>query len=130
MDWILSEDGVYQCRYMPTEEGNYSVAVRVQGWDLAPAEAGFEVSEPFVEFSNAGLKADLLKRMAEMTGGRYFDYAEARGLPDAIAGEVKTAAAATVAPIDKEIWDLPPVLGALIGVIAVEWFLRRRRGLA
>jgi uncharacterized membrane protein len=130
MDWILSEDGVYQCRYMPTEEGNYSVAVRVQGWDLAPAEAGFEVSEPFVEFSNAGLKADLLKRMAAMTGGRYFDYAEAVGLPDAIAREVKTASAATVAPIDKEIWDMPPVLGALIGVIAVEWFLRRRRGLA
>jgi len=130
MDWILSEDGVYQCRYMPSEVGNYSVSVRVQGWDLAPAEAAFEVSEPYVEFSNAGLKQELLRSMAQMTGGRYFTYNEASGLPDQVAQEVKAAGEAGIQPADREIWDMPMLLALLVAVLAAEWFIRRRNGLA
>ena len=130
MEWILSEDGVYQCHYMPSEVGNYSVAVRVQGWDLPPAEAGFEVSEPYVEFSNAGLKEDLLRRMARLTAGRYFTCAEAPGLPDQISREVKAAGETGIQPVDREIWDLPWVLALLVGLMATEWFIRRRSGLA
>lgn len=130
MDWILSEDGVYQCRFMPADEGNYSVSVAVQGWDLAPAEAGFEVSEPFAEFSDAGLKVDLLRRMAAMTGGRYVDAAEAPALPGEIGRQVRAAGEAGIAPLDKEIWDMPALWAALVGLIATEWFIRRRRGLA
>jgi nitrogen fixation protein FixH len=105
MDWILSQDGVYQCRYLAPEEGTYTVSVKVQGWDLPPAKAGFEVSEPYIEYSNAGLKEDLLRGMAKMTGGRYFTVTEAPGLVEAIARNV-------------------------IGLMAAEWFVRRRRGLA
>ena len=130
MDWILSEDGVYQCRYMPSDVGNYSVAVRVQGWDLAPAEASFEVSEPYIEFSNAGLKQDLLRNMAQMTGGRYFTYNEASGVPDQVAQEVKAAGEIGIQPADKEIWDMPTLLALLVAVLAAEWFIRRRSGLA
>jgi uncharacterized membrane protein len=131
MDWTLSEDGVYQCRYRPVEEGNYAVAVRVQGWDVPPAEGGFEVTEPYAEFSNAGLKADLLRRMAEATGGRYVGADEAAAvLPDAVAREVRAAGEVGIQPVDREVWDTPLVFGVLIGIMAVEWFLRRRSGLA
>jgi uncharacterized membrane protein len=130
MDWVLSQDGVYQCRCLPAEEGNYTVSVKVQGWDLPPAEAGFEVSEPYVEFSNAGLKEGLLRSMAGMTGGRYYAYNEALALPQEVAKEVKAAGEAGVQPMDKEIWDVPWLLAALLAVLAVEWFVRRRSGLA
>ncbi|MCX5685797.1 MAG: FixH family protein [Planctomycetota bacterium] len=130
MDWILSQDGVYQCRYLAPEEGNYTVSVKVQGWDLPPAKAGFEVSEPFIEYSNAGLKEDLLRGMARMTGGRYFTLTEAPGLVEEITRNVKETSEAGIKPVDREIWDLPWVLVLLIGLLATEWFVRRRRGLA
>ena len=130
MDWILSQDGVYQCRYMPGEEGNYAVSVKVQGWDLAPGKAAFEVSEPYVEFSSAGLKEDLLRGMAKMTGGRYFSEAEAPGLVEAVAQDVKKANEAGARPVDREIWDMPWLPVLLFGLLATEWFLRRRKGLA
>ena len=130
MDWILSEDGIYQCRYLPPEEGNYAVNVRVQGWDLPPAKAGFEVSEPYIEYSNAGLKEDLLRGMAKMTGGRYFTLTEAPALADAIRQNVRETTEAESKPVDREVWDLPWVLALLVGLMGTEWLLRRRGGLA
>lgn len=130
MDWVLSEDGVFQCRYLPAEVGNYSVSVKVQGWDVPAAEAGFEVSEPFAEFSNAGLKEEMLQRMARMTGGRYYNAAQAAGLPADVSPEIRQAAEAGVRPVDREVWDMPWILVLLITVLAAEWFIRRRSGLA
>ena len=130
MDWILSEEGVYVCRYLPTDEGNYDVKVRVTGWDLAPAESAFEVSEPYIEFSSAGLKEDVLRGMARTTGGKYFSYAEAKDLPDLVSRQVKAANEAGIQPVDREIWDTPAIFTVLLMVLAAEWFVRRRRGLA
>ena len=130
MDWILSEEGVYQCRYVPAEEGNYGAAVRVQGWDLPPAETGFEVSEPFVEFSSAGLKENLLRGMARSTGGRYFSYEGAAELADVVAREARSVTETAVKPVDKEIWDTPVLFTLLLLVMGTEWFVRRRTGLA
>ena len=130
MDWILSEEGVYQCRYVPDEEGDYRIVVRVEGWTVKPAEADFKVSEPFVEFSDAGLKEEQLRGMAEATGGRYFRYAEAGELPREIAKNVKQARYAGIKPQDESIWDMPMLFGLFLGILAVEWVIRRRSGLA
>jgi hypothetical protein len=130
MDWILSEEGVYVCRYLPTDEGNYDVKVRVTGWDLAPAESAFEVSEPYIEFSSAGLKEEVLRGMARTTGGKYFSYAEAKDLPDLVSRQVKAANEAGIQPVDREIWDTPAIFTVLLLVLAAEWFVRRRSGLA
>jgi uncharacterized membrane protein len=130
MDWILSEEGVYVCRYVPNDEGHYAVSVRVQGWDLPPAESAFEVSEPYVEFSSAGLKEDTLRGMARLAGGRYFSYAEAKDLPDLVSRQVRAATDAGLQPIDRQIWDTPLVFTLLLVMLAAEWFVRRRSGLA
>ncbi|HUU09892.1 MAG TPA: glutamine amidotransferase [Phycisphaerae bacterium] len=130
MDWILSEDGVYQCRFVPTDEGRYRVAVQVQGWDLEPRTCLFEVSEPVVEFSNAGLKEDVLRRMAQATGGRYVGVTETASLPADIARHVQAASQAGIQPERRQVWDMPSVFLVLLGIMAVEWFIRRRRGLA
>ena len=130
MDWILSEEGVYQCRYVPADEGNYGVSVRVQGWDLPPAETAFEVSEPFVEFSSAGLKEETLRGMARTTGGRYWRPDEAGALADAVARQARSVTETTVKPVDREIWDTPLLFALLVAAMAAEWFVRRRTGLA
>jgi len=50
MDWILSEEGVYQAQYVPQDDGDYRVSVHVDGWaDTKPVETDFRVSQPMVE---------------------------------------------------------------------------------
>jgi uncharacterized membrane protein len=130
LDWILSEDGVYVCRYIPEEEGNYLVEVRVEGWETKPARAGFMVSQPLVEFSDAGLKEDALRTMATITKGHYYTYGEAGELPAEIEKAVRDLREEESLHEDKEIWDLPALLIALLVAACAEWLIRRRGGLA
>jgi len=130
MDWVLSQEGVYQCRVVPALEGDYRVSVRVEGWDVEPAETGFLVGEPLIEFANAGLKADLLEEMAKTTAGYFFRPADATALVDAVAQSVRSARLAGIEPQDSEIWDSPIVFALILGIMGLEWFLRRRSGLA
>ncbi len=130
MNWILSQEGVYQCTYLSSEEGDYRVRVRVEGWDAEPAETDFKVSEPYVEFSNAGQKEAQLRQMAEIAAGRYYSVAEAVEIPKAVFKNIETASTAGIKPVDYEIWDMPVIYLALLVLLGSEWLIRRRNGLA
>jgi len=130
MDWVLEQEGVYQCRYVPAEEGDYRVSVKVEGWRVKPAETGFQVSDPLVEFANASLKEEALRKMAATTGGRYFGLSDASQLPESVRESVRSARYAGIRPQDHEVWDGPFLFALLLAIMAVEWFVRRRTGLA
>jgi hypothetical protein len=131
LDWILSEEGVYQAQYVPQDEGDYRVAVHVEGWaDTKPVETDFRVSRPMVESADTGLKEDVLKEMAKIANGRYFSYADAKQLPDVIAKSLAAAKLEGMLPEDKEIWDMPALFLLAFGLMVAEWIVRRRSGLA
>jgi hypothetical protein len=91
---------------------------------------GFLVGEPLVEFTDAGLKEELLRQMAATAKGRYFALADAAELPKAVEAAVRAARLAGVKPHDQEIWDAPFLFLLLLGIMGSEWFIRRRSGLA
>jgi uncharacterized membrane protein len=131
MDWILSEEGVYQAQYVPQDEGDYRVSVRVDGWtDTKPVEADFRVAQPTVEAADTGLKEDELKEMAKIAHGRYFTFADANQVPDEIARSVAGAKFTGIKPEDKEIWDMPVLFVLAFALMVAEWIVRRRCGLA
>lgn len=130
MDWTLSEEGVYKAQYAPQGQGDYRVAVRVEGWESKPVETDFRVSEPMVESADAGLKADALREMAKIANGRYYDFADANALPGEIAKAMQDARFTGMKPVDNEIWDTPLLFGLVFGLMVVEWVVRRRSGLA
>lgn len=130
MDWILSEEGIYQAEYTPQDEGDYRVAVRVQGWDLKPVETDFRVSQPMVESADTGMKEEALKEMAQIAHGRYFTYADAGQLPAEISKSVEGARYMGIKPQDKEIWDMPMLFLLAFALMVAEWIVRRRSGLA
>jgi nitrogen fixation protein FixH len=130
MYWTLSEAGVYQCRYKPNEEGNYRVAVRVEGWQLKPVETPFEVAEPLVEFSNAGRKDAVLQDMARIAGGRYLPIEEASAIPQEIAKAVRNVRETKNTPVDRELWDMPALFLLCLALLSIEWLVRRKSGLA
>lgn len=130
MDWILSEEGVYQCRYVPEEEGAYRLAVRIEGWAGAPLEKGFLVNPPVIEFADAGLKRDALKQMAAATHGGYYEIDELPKMIKDVKACAGQAAVRRAKPQDHPLWDMPMLFLLVLGLMGAEWLLRRRAGLA
>ena len=130
MDWVLSQEGVYQCRFVPEQQGQYQIKVAVDGWDTPPAEKAFVVSESTQEFADTALKQDMLKEMADLTHGKYFDLSNVAAMPAAIRDGMRTASLATTVPQDYPIWDMPILLMIAVALVSTEWIVRRRSGLS
>ena len=128
MDWSVTRDGEYHGSFVPDEEGPYSVrvgAVRDQkelGADVIHVRSSAGDSEYF----DATMRAPLLKRVAEETGGRFFTPESAAGLPEAIS---ISGRGVTVVE-ERDLWDMPVLLLLLIVFTGSEWAYRRARGLA
>ena len=78
------------------------------------------------EYFDAAMRAPLLQRVAEDTGGRFFTPANAASLPEAIS---YSGRGVTVVE-ERDLWDMPILLLLLLGLIGAEWGFRRQRGLA
>ena len=128
VEWTVTRDGEYRATFTPDEPGIYDVKVTAarDQKDLGAAEMHVRVSAGDAEYFDAGMRAPLLKRIAEDTGGRFFTPANAASLPDAIS---YSGRGVTVVE-ERELWDMPALFLLLVGLIAAEWGYRRVRGLA
>jgi uncharacterized membrane protein len=128
MDWSVTRDGEYRASFTPDEEGLYSVrvgATRDQK-DLGADVIHVRSSAGDSEYFDAAMRAPLLKRIAEETGGRFFTPDNAGGLPEAIS---YSGHGVTVVE-ERDLWDMPILLLLLIVLTGTEWAYRRARGLA
>ena len=142
VDWTVSRDGDYRASFVPDEAGIYDIRVtasrssmnagRPEGADardqkdLGTAAMHVRVSAGDAEYFDAAMRAPLLKRIAEETGGRFFTPVNAASLPEAVS---YTGRGVTVVE-ERELWDMPALLITLIGLVCAEWGYRRARGLA
>lgn len=130
MDWILSQEGVYQCRFVPDVEGQYRASVAVKGWDAPPVVRSFMVARPHAEFANAGLKREALEEMAALTQGKYYDLSQAAEMAEDIRQGIRASSAAAADPQDKPIWNMPALFVLLVAIAGAEWLIRRKNGFA
>ena len=70
--------------------------------------------------------ADLLQRIADETGGKFYTPTNMKRLPEDIA--LNRRGVTVINQMD--LWDMPIVLVMLIGLLGAEWAYRRHRGLA
>ena len=128
VEWTVTKDGEYKATFTPDEAGIYDVKVTAarDQKDLGAAGMHVRVSAGDAEYFDAGMRAPLLKRIAEDTGGRFFTPANAAALPEAIS---YSGRGVTVVE-ERELWDMPALFLMLVGLIAAEWSYRRMRGLA
>jgi uncharacterized membrane protein len=128
VEWTVTKDGDYRTSFVPDESGIYDVRVTAarDQKDLGTAAMHVRVSAGDAEYFDAAMRAPLLTRIAEDTGGRFFTPATAASLPEAISYGGRGV---TVVE-ERELWDMPALLLALIGLVAAEWGYRRMRGLA
>ena len=124
---VLGAPGRFQARAPTSSAGAYRLDLRavLDGDSLvAPAMAMLAVAgggEP----GNGERNDALLERIAARTGGAAFDLDALEQLPEVAS---VTRAGITVRE-PHDLWDAPLMLFALLGLLATDWTLRRRRGL-
>jgi len=128
VEWTVTKDGDYRASFVPDESGIYDINVTAERDQkaLGKADLHVRVSAGDAEYFDAAMRAPLLKRIAEDTGGRFFTPANASALPEAIS---YSGRGVTVVE-ERELWDMPALFLALVGFVAAEWGYRRMRGLA
>jgi hypothetical protein len=78
------------------------------------------------EYFDAAMRASLLTRIAEDTGGRFYTAANVSSLPEAI----NYSGRGVTVVEERDLWDMPVLLLLMLLCIGGEWGYRRMRGLA
>lgn len=129
MDWTVEHEGEYRARYTPTEDGVHKISVggtTKAGTDVGRGVALLRAAPSDAEYFDAAMRAPLLERIAGETDGRFFRAADASRVVDAI---TYSGRGITVVE-ENDLWDLPLALMLMLALMAAEWLVRRRRGLA
>ena len=128
LEWTVTKDGEYKGQFVPDEAGTYEVrtaAVR-DGKELGATTMHARASAGDAEYFDAAMRSSLLSRVAEDTGGQFFTPSNAASLPEAI----NYSGRGVTVVEERDLWDMPIILIALLALIAAEWGYRRQRGLA
>jgi len=128
MEWSVARDGEYIAR-IPTEiQGIHRIRVEAfRGETPLGADETFVAVEALGdEFFGAEQRTALLRRVAEETGGRYYDRESLGGLVEDLGYSQGGASIREVRPL----WDMPALYILVVLLLSVEWSLRKLRGLA
>ena len=127
LEWTLGADGTYTGSFVPTQEGVHRIELEARhGGDTLRLEPEMvTVADRGADFVNAEMRAPLLERIAQETGGRFYTTATASRLPDDV---IYTESGVTVTET-KDLWDMPIVFFVLAALLGTEWVYRRRKGL-
>jgi hypothetical protein len=125
----LREAGLYQAQFVPREEGAYHLAVEVSdsnGNLLAQEEAGWTNDPSADEFQSLQPHREWLELVAQQTGGRVLEKADL----DAWAQQLEFEAAPVMHAVITPIWHTPYLFALAVTLLLLEWYLRRKGGLA
>ncbi len=128
LDWTVEKDGEYVGGFAADEEGLYGVRVEAgtRSQSLGEGSAWVESAALENELYDAQLRRSSLERLASETGGRYYDADNARRVVDDLAFSREGSTLLE----RRDLWDMPIVFVALAALLALEWGLRRRWGMA
>jgi uncharacterized membrane protein len=128
LEWMVDKDGEYRGSFTASEPGLYRVRVSARVGDsvITGSEDYVVAHDIQQEMFGAAQRPALLERVARETGGRYYTPETA----EALARDIMYTSSGTTVIEQLELWDSPILFITLLGLIGLEWLLRRRRGLA
>ncbi len=119
--------GVYMAEWNAAQEGSYVAEISANrgteklGADVLPFHRQNGIAENFHREQNR----DLLEKLSEETGGRYYTPKNANHLAD----EISFSEAGITSREMKDLWNMPAVFLLLLMLRSSEWLLRRRWGI-
>ena len=120
--------GIYRGRTGPLSEGRYEVSARASGFSEAAMKArtSFVVLAPEGgELREIGCNGDLLEGMALASGARFLREEQIGRLPELLS----PLTSGRVVESDTLLWQSYWWFAAIVGLLAIEWTLRKRAGL-
>ena len=93
---------------------------------MQDASTQFLVAASNLEYTNPGMDAALLKKIAEASKGKFYTSRNSKQLVD----DIKHIPNAYSVEEKVDLWDMPIVLFLLFGLIGLEWGLRRWKGMS
>jgi uncharacterized membrane protein len=123
---VAGEEGIYAGDWTAEKPGTY-VAEIIAGQEqeeVGRDTVTFRREDGVAENFHTGQNKDLLQKLSEQTGGRYFTPDEASKL----AGDISYSEAGITSRETRDLWDMPIIFLLAVGIRAAEWLLRRRWG--
>ncbi len=120
--------GQYRGTFASHTAGRYEVKVEAEraGVALGSGVAHVQAGASTAEYFNVGMQVQTLRRIAEDTGGRYYDAGRVSGLAE----DIRYGGRGVTTSEERDLWSLPIVFLLLIGLAFAEWGYRRQTGLA
>ncbi len=127
---IPDREGYYQGRFIPGRPGAYRFVLHLPGRATSrptdeerPIQKEISVRPSDIEMQNTAMNKKALTRLAEASGGKYFEIDQT----DRLAGLIPDASRSYITrERPRPLWDNGYVLLALIGVLTLEWALRKK----
>jgi uncharacterized membrane protein len=128
LEWTGERDGLYRGTFVSSDTGTYEVAVdssRASGI-LGSGVTYMRAGPSDAEYFDPTMHEGPLRRIAEETGGRFYTPEDAAGLAE----DVRYAGRGVTSVEERELWNMPIILIALMGLVCAEWGYRRAVGLS
>ena len=120
------EEGIYSGEWTAEKPGSYVAEIlagqeqQEVGRDMLPFRREDGVAENF----HTGQNRELLQKLSDQTGGRYYTAADASKLSN----EISYSEAGITSRETRDLWDMPVIFLLALGIRASEWLLRRKWG--
>lgn len=123
--------GRYEATLSNLPAGDYFFTGRavVGGKELGSDEGRFTIGEVGLEMLQTSMNAELLRTLAERTGGRFYTVRQAAQLVNDILSHKGFAPRSIQHRADHQLWNNLYLLLAALSAFAVEWLLRKRSGM-
>ncbi len=128
LEWTGERDGLYRGTFVSADAGAYEVAIdSSRGSSIIGSGVAFMRAGPSdAEFFDPTMHEGPLRRIAEETGGRFYTPETTAGMAE----DVRYAGRGVTSVEERELWNMPIILLALMGIVCAEWGYRRAVGLS
>lgn len=119
------QPGVFSGEWIPPQEGRFELRIEGIGDDPGDVRT-VDVTGSRLEIDDGGMREDLLRQVAQASGGSFVPLHEVGALVDRLKEEDR---AASVRREEKTLWNAPGVMLLLALFLGLEWFFRKRSDL-
>ena len=128
-----TEEGEYSAEFTPTREGSYRLEAEASlaGRPLGRDRKNIQVAFPYGETDDARPRPDLLKRLAEISGGEFIPISEwnEKSLERVAAKLESLSPSEIVERRQIQLWSTLWTFSPILLLLGSEWWMRRKWGL-